>query len=300
MGYLQPFINLCHGKPPVELLGDVDKPNDTKVLIELNKYCEQLFLCLDTHPCAVMPRHVDYTSDVSIVTISSLCALGLIRSLHCVVSDLKSVLGFNELLTVLKKSSTKLDEVVIVCHATDDLLPSDMPLVASCRRLKFIVSQFTSVFKSAYHPSRKLQSFHVKYLECDHKLKFTNDLSDIIIYNSNSLLDLCLSGVTVLKENSLLQETLTCCQTLVVLELCNTNNGSFSSAKAHELFYSLECLLKLEFLIISDSINVFGEDMYVLYNLLVCYLPMLKHCHLSFHRLVVYFSLLDDKKYESI
>jgi len=302
MGCLQPFIHLCHGKfkQPVELLDDVKSPNckvDTKVLIEVNKYNKQLLSCLNTYPCAMVLRHIDNMSDVSI---NSLCGLGLVRSLHCIISDLKSMLGFTELLTALLNNFTSLDEVVIVYNAIDDLLPNKMPVLVSCRRMKFVVNQFTSVFKCAYHFDRKLQSVHVKYLESDHMLKFTKDLSDIVVCNSNSLLDLCLSGVTVLKENCLLHETLAHCQSLVVLELSNTNNGSFSSVKAHELFSSLESLLKLEFLIVSDSINVFGEDMYALYNLLVQNLPKLKYCHLSFHCFVVYFSLLEDDKYEPI
>jgi len=305
MRYVQPFINVCHGKPPVEFLGDVVSPNlktDMKVLLEVNKCNVELLSCLKTRPCAVMPKHVDNMSDVSINTINSLCGLGIVRSLQCIISDLKSELRCNELLTVLQKSSTSLDEVVIVYSAADELVPNKIPVLVSCRRLKFIVSQFTSVFKWAYNPDKKLQSFHVKCVEssADHKLEFTQDISDIIIYNSNSLLDLCLSGVTVLKGDCLIRETLAHCHSLVVLELSNTNNGSLRSAKAHELFSSLESLLKLEFLIVSDSINVFGEDMYALYNLLVQYLPKLKHCHLSFHRFVVFFSLLEDKMYEPI
>ena len=305
MKCMQPFINVCHGKPPAEPLGDAVFPNlktDMKVLVEVIKCNEELLSCLYTHPCAAMPRHVDNISDVSIDTISSLCGLGLVRSLHCIISDLKSVLRCNELLTVLQKNSTTLDEVVIVYSAADDLMPNKMPVLVSCQRLKFVVSQFTSVFKWAYNPDKKLLSFHIKCVEsaADHKLEFTKDISDIVIYNSNSLLDLSLSGVTVSKENCLLRETLAHCHSLVVLELSNTHNGSFSSAKAHNLFSSLEILLKLEFLIVSNSINVFGEDMYALYNLLVQYLPKLKYCHLSFHRFVVFLSLLEDKKYEPI
>ena len=271
------------------------------MLIEVKKHCDNLISCLNTHPCAMMPRHFEYLSVDSSVVIKSMCAraLGHIRSLHCVFNDLISLQKFNDLLTMLQRNSNNLDEVVIVYHKTDDLLPGEIPLVV-CRRLKFIVNQFTSVFKCAYHPSRKLQSLHVQHAGSDHKLNFTKDLSDIVILNSSSLLDLRLSGVGVLKENTLLQETLMHCHTLVVLELHNTNNGCFRSAKAHELFSSLRGLLKLEFLVVSDTINVFGDDICELCHLLVGCLPKLKHFHLSFYQFIVYFTLLDDKKYEAI
>ena len=270
------------------------------MLIEVKKHCDNLISCLNTHPCAMMPRHFEYLSVDSSVVIKSMCAraLGHIRSLHCVFNDLISLQKFNDLLTMLQKNSNNLDEVVIVYHKTDYLLLSEIPLVV-CRRLKFIVNQFTSVFKCAYWPSI-LQSLHVQHAGSGHKLNFTKDLSDIVTLSSSSLLDLCLSGVGVLKENTLLKETLMHCQTLVVLELHNTNNGCFRSAKAHELFSSLRGLVKLEFLVVSDTINVFGDDICELCHLLVGCLPKLKHCHLSFYRFIVYFTLLNDKKYEAI
>ena len=57
---------------------------------------------------------------------------------------------------------------------------------------------------------------------------------------------------------------------------------------------SLECLS------VSDSINVFGEDLYALHNLLYQGLPNLKECCLTFQQLIIYFTLLKDAKFESI
>jgi len=316
MEYLQLFINLCDGKPPVRRLTNTDRqvfsPN-TKVLVEVNKYCDQLFSCINTHPCAVMPRRVEYLSADSSIVINSLCALGNIRSLHCVIKDLKSVSEFDEMLTVLLEQHIVLDEIIIFHHTTDDLTYHGT-LGAQCRRLRFVVSHVTSLFSYAHHSSRKLQSLHIKstkYGVYSHRVKVCKELSDIIKYNSESLVDLCLSEVTVLKNMSLLCETLQCCQQLVVLQLYITCDEDYRSLLCREnflshsglykLFASLESLLNIEFLKISSPyMHIYGEDMLALHNVLHRYLPQLRRCHLIFSLFVVHVSQLKESSYEPI
>ena len=62
----------------------------------------------------------------------------------------------------------------------------------------------------------------------------------------------------------------------------------------------MQGLGSLELLSVSDSINVFGEDLYALHNLLYQGLPNLKECCLTFQQLIIYFTLLKDAKFESI
>ena len=314
MEYLQLLINLCNGKPPVEQSAVTDKQvfsPDTKVLVDVNKYCDQLFSCLNTHPCAVMPRHVEYLSADSSVVINSLCAMGNIRSLHCVIKDLKSVLEFEELLTVLQEQHVVLNEIVVFNHITGGPTYHGT-LGAQCRRLKFVVSHFTSLFNCAYHSTRKLQSLHVNSIKHSHRLKFCKELSGIIKYNSESLVDLCLLEVTVLKNMSLLCETLQSCRQLVVLQLFITSEEDYRSllvseenflshSGLHKLFASLEGLPNIEFLKISSPfMDVFGEDVLALHNLLHQHLPQLRRCHLIFSLFVVHYSLLKDSTYGPI
>ena len=107
-------------------------------------------------------------------------------------------------------------------------------------------------------------------------------------------------GVTVTKSNTLLQETFQRCRALVILTISNATDGSLNSVRLHEIFCSMKSLLSLECLHISDTINVFGEDLCALHDLLCQNLPKLKDFCLSFHVLIVYFMLLGDIKYEPI
>jgi len=317
MEYLQLFINLCDGKPPVKQSANANRQvfsPDTKVLVEVNKYCDQLFSCINTHPCAVIPRRVEYLSADSSIVINSLCALGNIRFLHCVIKDLKSVSEFDEMLTVLQEQHVVLDEIVVFHHTTDDLTYHGT-LGAQCRRLKFVVSHVTSLFSYAYHSPKKLQSLHINSTKYggvySHRVKVCKELSDIIKYNSESLVDLCLSEVTVLKNMSLLCETLQSCQQLVVLQLYITSEEDYRSLAGeenflspsglHKLLASLESVPNIEFLKISSPfMDIFGEDILALYNLLYRHLPQLRRCHLIFSVFVVHFSQLKGSSFEPL
>ena len=312
------FINLCHGDPPVKHLADVDTQlfsPTMEVLIEVNKYCDQLLPCINTHPCAVMPRHVEYLSADSSVVINSLCALGNIRSVHCIIKDDKSVSEFDELLTVLQEQNHVLDEIVLFHHLRDFTFHE--ALGTQSRRLKFVVKYFTGLFNCARHSSNKLESLHVNSVKFGRDLKFCKELSDIIKYNSKSLVDLCLTEVIVLKNMSLLCETIQTCQQLVILQLYITSEVDYSSLVRQGLFYSgqsylspsglhklfacLESLPNIEFLKISSPfMEMFGEDILALYNLLHQYLPQLRRCYLIFYVFIARFSLLEDSKYGPI
>ena len=67
-----------------------------------------------------------------------------------------------------------------------------------------------------------------------------------------------------------------------------------------EIFCSMQGLVSLECLSVCDQVDVFGEDLCALHNLLHQGLPKLKKCQLSFQQLVVSFTLLKDPKFEPI
>ena len=172
----------------------------------------------------------------------------------------------------------------------------------TCRRIHLTASHFTSLFKCACHPSGSLQSLHIEGLALDsqNELKFDSGISKIIEYNCESLLDLRIDGVMVVKNSTLLQETLQKCCTLVVLSIGHANDGTLTSARLQEIFCSIQGLPSVEYLHVYDEVNVFGEDLCALHKVLHNGLPKLKDCQLSFQQLVVYFTLLGNPNFEPI
>lgn len=224
-----------------------------------------------------------------------------VTSLHCVLLNAKCVVEFTKIVTILQEKFSVLNEIIIIDLIDDEHSGTEdckIPVIA-CRRLKFVTEHFTNFFSCAYHPHRTLESLHIS-TATNSKLKFNSEISNTIQHNCVSLIDLNLSGVTVIKNDTLLQETFQKCHALVVLNINNTNNGTLSSAKLHEIFCSMQGLVNLECLSISETVNVFGEDLLALHNLLYRGLPKLKDFYLSFQRLVVYFTLLGDAKFKSI
>ena len=301
-----PLRKLCHGVPLRGASCDFDRVTVTneKILILLNTYCtpdHPMLSCFNTSPCALQSRLVGLINETKTV-IPSLLLFKNITSLHCTFDSSKFVADFAKILTVLQEKFSNLNEFIVTDLRSDEdhtNVDFDMP-VATCRRMEFTTIYFTRLFNCAYHPLGKLQSLHIDAHDMWSKLEFNSEISKIIIHNCNSLLDLRMSGVRVPRNNSLLQETLQKCHALVVLSVRDANGGSLSCVRLHEIFYSIQGLLNLEYLDVSDSVNVFGEDLHVLHNLLYRNLPKLKDCCLSFSKLVIYFTLLGDTKYKSI
>ena len=307
-----PLRELCHDIIPlreaVDSLASCDFDSvaitNERILILLNIYCtpdHPILSCFNTSPCALQSTHVELRNETKLV-IPLLRAFDNITSLHCAFKSSKFVADFAEILKVLQKKFSNLNEFIVNDFRKDDDHPNiDFSLpVVTCRRMHFVTHHFTGLFNCAYHPFGKLQSLHIDFEDVWSKLEFSNEISKIIEHNCNSLLDLRMSRVTVLRNNTLLQETFQKCHALVVLSIRDTNEGSLSSARLHEIFYSIQSLLNLEYLDVSNSVNVFGEDLCALHNLLYRSLPKLKDCCLSFSKLVVYFTQLGDTKYESI
>ena len=254
--------------------------------------------CFNTYPCAIQSSYVELINETKTV-IPLLQMFKKVTSLFCVFKSSKFIADFHEILTVLQQKFFYLNEFVVIDYTKDDDHSSvdfSMPVIA-CQRMHFTTYHFTKLFNCAYHPFGKLQSLHI---DAQDRLEFNSDISKIIVHNCNSLLDLRMSGVRVQRNNTLLQETFQKCHALVILSIRDANKRSLSSAKLHEIFYSIQGLLNLEYLDVSDTVNVYGEDLCALHDLLYKALPKLKDCCLSFERLVVYFTLLGDTKYEPI
>ena len=303
-----PLIKLCHGQPLVEVSDgsakcklDRTTVTNEKIVVLTNISCRPghpILSCFGTSPCALQSRNVCLFNDNKAL----LQALEKFTSLtwQC-ISTSDSVAKFAELLTSLQEHfSVDLNEVFIYSSGSNDYpnMEVSMPVVA-CQRIIFSTNYFT---RCAYHPHRKLRSLHITAPDViQSKLEFNSDVSKIIIHNSNSLLDLQMSGVRVEKNNLLLLvETFQKCHTIVVLRIHDANKGSLSSARLYEIFCSLQTLHNLEYLDVSETVNVFAEDLCTLHNLLFQGLPNLKDCCLSFCKLVVFFTLLGDTKFGTI
>lgn len=294
-----PLRMVCHGIPMWEALrSDRVTVTSEKILILLNTYCtpnHPMLSCFNTSPCALQSRYVVFINEIE-TAIPSLLLFKNITSLQC---SSKFVVNFAEVLKVLQKKFLNLNEFILTDDEKHSNVRFSVPAIA-CRRMDFTITRFTRLFNCAYHPLGKLQSLRINAHNQWSKLEFNSEIPKIIIHNCNSLLDLRMSGVMVLRDNSLLQETLQKCHALVVLSIRDANNGSLSCARLHEIFYSIQGLLNLEYLDVSDGVNVFGEDLRALHNLLYRSLPKLKDCCLSFSKLVIYFTLLGDTTYASI
>lgn len=303
---LQPLVNLCHGIPPSEVsvhLTNCDFDKSTfvgkKISVKVGIYCDQILSCLNTFPCVLDPRHVEFLSTNITMAVHSLQMLENVTSLHCVLNNSTSLMEFTKLMTFIQEKISAINEFTISDFTNDkhSIMDCSIPAI-TCRRMKIITSRFTSLFNCAYS---KLQSLHINAVTSNSRLKFDSELSKIINHNCKSLLDLQMSGVAVERSGcKLLQETFEKCDTLVVLKLNMANNGTLGSARLHEIFCSIQCLPNLEYLHVSDTINVFGEDLLALHKLLCQGMPKLKHCYLSFCRLVIYFTLMGDTRYQPI
>ena len=64
--------------------------------------------------------------------------------------------------------------------------------------------------------------------------------------------------------------------------------------------YSIQSLLNLEYLDVTERVSVFGEDLCALHDLLYKAVPKLKFCCLGFKRMVLHVTLWGDTKCESI
>ena len=308
-----PLIKLCHGQPLVLKVSDssakckLDRATITneKIVILTNISCHPdhpILSCFGTSPCALQSRNVYLLNDNKAM-MTLLQAFEKVTSLTC-ISTSDSVAEFAKLLTPLQeKFLTDLNEVYVYSSGHYDCpnMELSMPIVA-CRRIFFYTNHFMRHFECAYHPHRKLQSLHITAPDViQSKLEFNNDVSKIIVHNCNSLLDLQMSGVRVARNDTLLLlETFQKCHALVVLRISKANKGSLSSARLHEIFCSIQALHNLEYLDVSETVNVFAEDLCALHDLLFQGLPSLKDCCLSFSKLVVFFTSLGDMKYGTI
>ena len=288
--------------PPVEesdcCLTDRVTVTREKILILVNLYCGPsgpLLSYFNTSPCAIQSTHVklcDYNKTV----INSLKAFENITSLWCDVTSSKSVVEFAEFVAAFQKRFTILDEVLLIDHDHSNVHTSIPPV--ACRRMRILTYNFTSLFNCAYQPFGKLQSLHINAPNVSKsKLEFNNEISKIIVHNCNSLLELDMSGVRVARNNTLLQETFQKCHALVILSI---RDGSKGSARLSDIFYSIQSLLNLKYLDVTELVDVYGEDLCALHDLLCKALPKLKYCQLSFRGLALYLTLLGDTKYESI
>ena len=304
-----PLMNLCLGIHPSEVVGDYFNPpdgetctaNGEKVLIKLagEHNCNLLSSFLNTSPCALTSEYIGLpiSGNNDTVKTNVVQALENMTSLCFILhhtKDCGAVLA--ETLTCIKEKGSALDAITIQdCKCCKDLnMDINIPAVA-CHRI-FLVTERFGLFNCAYHPCRDLQSLYIRS-----NLKFDSEISKVIEHNCKSLLELKMSGVKVAKNSALLlQETFQKCHALVTLNIANLNDGTLASARLHEIFCSMQGLVSLECLSVFDPVNVFGEDLCALHNLLHQGLPKLKKCQLTFQRLVVSFTLLKDPKFESI
>ena len=170
----------------------------------------------------------------------------------------------------------------------------NMPGVA-CQRLCITTDVFTRLFNCAYHPFGKLQSLHITC--CEHptsKLEFNSEISKLILHNCDSLLDLQMSGVSVLTNISLLQETFQKCHALVVLSIKDAINDGL-----HEIFHSIQGLLNLKYFDVTSYV-MRGEDLFALHDLLYQGVPELRDCCLTFCQLDFTFRFPAKTEYKPI
>lgn len=152
------------------------------------KKCCHAFL--DTSPCAIAPKHAEFQSPDPVMAIP----FENITSIYYTALDSRSAAGLTKLLRFLQKLTSSLNEVSICYYAKDKL---SLPAI-DCRRIKVSVNgdeiKNHNVFHCAYHPHRKLQSLHLDILT--YKLvNFSSEITKIISYNGQSLLDLYISLV---------------------------------------------------------------------------------------------------------
>lgn len=304
-------MDLCCGKPPSEILDsltsfDSDRSTSTseKALIYLGVYNDHVLRCLSTSPCALIPKHFELNcilTDAVDQVISSLQALENISSV-CFQTDSKSVAVCTKILRILQKKTPLLNEITILSLIDDHYSNEDlgMPLI-TCRRIKLVTYGSLNIFFTCVYA--KLQSLHICVKDPTSfrfGQKLNSEISKIITHNCMSLIDLHMSGVSVTKNDMLLQETFKKCRALIVLNIKYLNDGTLASVRLHEIFHSMQGLCSLEYLHVTEDINVFEEDLRALHNLLYQALPKLTKCCLSFHRLIVYFTSLGNVKYKCI
>ena len=195
---------------------------------------------------------------------------------------------------LFKCSHTNSNMAAVNMPAVNTPTAVNMPGIA-CRRLCITTDVFTRLFSCAYHPFGKLQSLHITHSEHPQStLEFNNEISKIIIHNCNSLLDLQMSGVPVLTNISLLQETLQRCHVLVVLSIRDVICKGL-----HEIFYSIHGLLNLKYLDVTSTF-MRGDDLCALHDLLYHAVPKLRDCCLTFCHLDYTFELPAKTEYKPI
>ena len=299
-------MNLCFGIHPSEQVNNYnDLPervaictgNSEKVVTKVSENNNLLLSFCNTTPCALISEFIWLPYINASLGINLLQALEYMTSLHFILTSSNCGAELARILTHLKEKGSVLNEISIMdCRNLNvDFIPA-----VPCRRIVIETGCCTSLFNCGYHPCRNLHSLHITS-KSNFKLNFDSEISKVIEHNCGSLLDLQMSGIKVAKNSVLLlQGTFQKCRALVILIIHNANDGTLASAKLHEVFCSIQGLVSLERLSVSDSVNVFGEDLCALYNLVYQGLPKLKECRLAFQQLIIYFTLLKDPKFEPI
>ena len=302
---LMPLMNLCFGTHPSKLVNYHNNlperlmtctSSSERVVIKVSENNNLLSSFCNTTPCALISEFIWLPYHDASVGMNVLQALDNMTSLHFI---LNCGAELSKTLTILKEKGSILNEITIMDCRNLNL---DFNITAiPCHRIAIETGHFTSFFNCAYNPYGKLQSLHVSAKLNDSNLRFDSKISKVIEHNCESLLDLRLSGIKVANNRALLlQETFQKCHALVILNIHNSNDGTLASARLHDIFFSMQSLVSLECLNVSDPTNVFGKDLYALRNLLYQGLPNLKECCLTFHQLIMYFTLLEYPKYEPI
>ena len=293
-------MNLCFGTQPSELvyyhnnLPEMTCTSSSEnVVIKVSENNNLLSSFCNTTPCAVISEFIWLPYHDASVGLNVLQALQNMTSLHFILTSSSCGAEFSKILISLKEKGSILNEVTIMDFRNlnlDFVVPA-----VPCRRIAIETGHFTGLFNCTYHPYGESQSLHVSVKLNNSNLRFDSKMSKVIKHNCKSLLDLRLSGVKVANNSVLLlQETFQKCHALVILKIHNSNDATLASARLHEMFCSIQGLVSLERLSVSDSINVFGEDLYALRNLLYQGLPNLKVYCLTFQQLNIYFTLLED------
>ena len=297
---LAPLKNLCLGVHPSDPVGDYHDPpervttctGNEKVLIKVSESWVMLALFLNTSPCSLISNRISLPCNNVSVDLTVLEALETMTSLDFTLESSSCGPELAKIFTHLKEKGSSFDAITISGHR-DLIIDFSIPPVP-CRRIVLNTS-CSSLFDCA--------CCHLQSLGIKSGLKFDGKVSKIIEYNCESLLDLQIDYVKMAKNSVLLlQETFQKCHALVVLFIhnINANDKALAYARLHEIFCSIQCLVSLEHLSVSDSAKVFGEDLCALHNLLYQGVPKLTKCELSFPYVVIRFRQLKDPKFKSI
>ena len=326
---LQPFMNLCLGVHPLDQANDYHDPpervttctgNNEKVLIKVSNSWETLAPFINTSPCALISNMIQLPCDNVSVDISVLQALETMISLHFLLTSSNCGAELARIFTYFKEKGSFLNEITIMDggNLKENFHFPPLP----CRGKEKDSSHDTTVmdegilnmdFSIPSVPCHKIcldtgcsslfdcACCHVQSLVIGSSPRFDSKVSKIIEYNCESLLDLQINHVEVAKNSVLLlQKTLHKCHALVELTIYDINANTLATARLHEIFSSIQGLVTLEHLSVSDSATMFGEDLCALYSLLYQGVPKLTKCELSFRSLVIRFRQLKDPKFKSI